>query len=148
DLNIGNKVSVNFLQADEINSLSKRYDLVITTWFTPGNFFPDDFPFEDYTPSRKRLDLSKNEKFEKVFSSAYQSLNENGEIVLGSCYIDNDNTRKKQEAFYRKIGMTIITDEKDEFTATRERFWSQRFTKQKMLNYFSYVAPEKIDFIP
>jgi SAM-dependent methyltransferase len=148
DLNIGNKVSVRFLEAHQTNSLNTNYDLIITTWFTAGNFFPDDFPFETYHEKHQRLDLSKNEKFNKVFSAAHQILNPGGEIVLGACYIDNDNTRRKQEAFYQKIGMNIITDEKDEFTATKERFWSQRFTKQKMLDYFSYVAAEKIVFIP
>jgi hypothetical protein len=148
DLNIGNKVSTQFMQADEIGNLNRTYDLVITTWFTPGNFFPDNFPFESYDPAHQRLGLSKNEKFETVFSSGYQLLTPGGEIVLGSCYIDNDNTRKKQEAFYRKLGMTVITDALDEFTATKERFWSQRFTQEKMLNYFAYVSPEKIVFTP
>jgi hypothetical protein len=148
ELNIGDKVSVQFLQAHEIDSLDKNYDLVITTWFTAGNFFPDNFPFENYQGSQKRLDLSKNEKFQRVFSTAYKLLNPGGEIVLGSCYVDNDNTRRKQEAFYRKIGMTIITGAQDEFTATKERFWSQRFTQEKMLKYFSYVPSQKILFIP
>ena len=75
-------------------------------------------------------------------------LSPGGEIVIGSCYIDNDNTRKKQETFYKKIGMTIITDARDEFTATKEKFWSQRFTIEKMLNYFSFVSPQKITFTP
>jgi len=148
DLKIGNKVSVQFLQADEIGSLNRTYDLIITTWFTPGNFFPDNFPFDSYDPTHQRLDLSKNEKFDTVFLKAFQLLTPGGEIVLGSCYIDSDNTRKKQEAFYRKLGMTVITDAQDEFTATKERFWSQRFTKEKMLNYFSYVSPDKIVFTP
>ena len=148
DLNIADKVSVQFLEAHLIHSLNRSYDLIITTWFTPGNFFPDNFPFDTYQVSKQRLNLSKNKKFERVFSAAYELLNPGGEIVLGSCYIDNDNTRKKQEAFYKKIGMTIITDAQDEFTATRERFWSQRFTKEKMRNYFSFVSPSKISFTP
>ena len=148
DLNIGNKVSVHFLEADQINSLNKKYDLIITTWFTGGNFYPENFSFEKYKESGVKLDLNKNERFEKVFSLAYQLLSPNGEIVIGSCYLDNDNTRKKQEAFYKKIGMTIITDAHDEFTATLEKFWSQRFTKERMFNYFSYVSPEKILFTP
>ncbi len=146
DLNIGDKVSVHFLEAHHINSLNKKYDLIITTWFTGGNFYPENFPFETYQESGQRLDLSKNERFEKVFSAAYQLLSSGGEIVIGSCYIDNDNTRKKQEAFYKKIGMTIITDAEDTFTATNEKFWSQRFTKEKMYNYFSYVQYGKIIF--
>jgi hypothetical protein len=148
DLNISDKVSIQFLEAHKLQSLNKNYDLIISTWFTPGNFFPDNFPFETYQDSKQRLDLSRNEKFQQVFSPAYQVLKSGGEIVLGSCYIDNDNTRKKQEAFYKKIGMTIITDAKDEFTATKERFWSQRFTKEKIWNYFSYVQATKITFTP
>jgi len=148
DLNIGNKVSVHFLEADQIHSLNKKFDLIVTTWFTAGNFNPENFPFEEYKESGQRLDLSKNERFEKVFSKAYDLLSVAGEIVIGSCYIDNDRTRKKQEAFYKKMGMTIITDARDEFTATKEKFWSQRFTREKMLNYFSYVPRQKITFTP
>jgi hypothetical protein len=85
-------------------------------------------------------------KFETIFSHAYKMLNLNGEILIGTCYIDNENARKKQELFYRKIGMTIITGGEDSFTATKERFWSQRFTKEKLYAYFSFVKPEKIAF--
>lgn len=42
--------------------------------------------------------------------------------------------------------MTIITDKNDSFTATKERFWSQRFTKKKIYEYFKFVNPEKISF--
>jgi hypothetical protein len=44
--------------------------------------------------------------------------------------------------------MTIITDEKDSFTATRERFWSQRFTKEKLQNYLHFVNKRNIIFTP
>ena len=148
ELNIGDKVSVHFLEAPQIPSLNKKYDLIITTWFTGGNFYPENFPFETYRESGKRLDLSANERFEKIFSAAYEMLSSGGEIVLGACYIDNGSTRKKQEDFYKKLGMTVITDAEDTFTATREKFWSQRFSKEKMRNYFSYVPHEKIIFTP
>jgi hypothetical protein len=61
-------------------------------------------------------------KFDIIFSNAYNMLNLNGEILISACYIDNENTRKKQELFYQKLGMTIITDAEDSFTATKERF--------------------------
>tara|TARA_R110002124_G_scaffold281169_1_gene455162 strand:+ start:10126 stop:10395 length:270 start_codon:yes stop_codon:yes gene_type:complete len=73
-------------------------------------------------------------------------LNPAGELVIGTCYIDNDRTRLKQEHSYNKMGMTIITDETDSFTATKEKFWSQRFTEEKMRHYLSFVEPEKISF--
>lgn len=66
-----------------------------------------------------------------------------GEIVISACYIDNNRTRLKQEDSYRKMGMTIITNEKDSFTATKEKFWSQRFTREKLLNYLFFIKPKK-----
>jgi hypothetical protein len=43
------------------------------------------------------------------------------------------------------MGMTIITDAEDSFTATKEKFWSQRFTQEKCI-LFIFVEPEKISF--
>ena len=96
----------------------------------------------------EKIDLSKNEKFDTIFTFAYEMLNANGEILIGACYIDNENTRKKQELSYKRMGMTVITDTKDSFTATKERFWSQRFTKEKIYSYFEFVKQEKISFTP
>jgi SAM-dependent methyltransferase len=143
-----NKVNVFFLDAVDLYKWDRKYDLIITTWFTAGNFYPADFPFETYAGSGVQYDLSKNEKFVKIFSAAYNLLLPGGEIVIGACYIDNDKTRERQEAFYKKTGMSIITKPSDSFTATKERFWSQRFTKSKIYNYFHFVQPEKISFIP
>ena len=145
-LNIGNKVSAIFLDAVDLNSLEKKYDLVITTWFTAGNFYPDDFPFDSYKDSGQRLDLTENEKFTSIFRSAHNLLNTGGEVVIGACYKDNDATRKKQEDSYRKMGMTVITDAKDSFTATKEKFWSQRFTREKIFSYLSFAPQEKFIF--
>lgn len=148
DLNIGDKVSLSFLEAKDLNKLNKKFDLIITTWFTAGNFYPENFPFKTYKESGKKIDLSKNEKFQQIFYDAYNLLNAGGEIIIGSCYIDNDNNRKKQEAFYKKLGMEIITDAQDTFTATKEKFWSQRFTKEKLQTYLSFVIPENIVCTP
>jgi hypothetical protein len=121
-------------------------DIVITTWFTAGNFYPDNFPFDSYKDSDKRLDLSANKKFTTIFSNAYDILNPGGEIVIGACYKDNDATRLKQEESYHKMGMTLITDEKDSFTATKEEFWSQRFTREKMFSYLPFIPRENFRF--
>lgn len=147
-LKIENKVTVCFLDAVKLNQLQKQYDLIITTWFTAGNFYPENFPFENYNSLTEKIDLSKNEKFDTIFTFAYEMLNANGEILIGACYIDNENTRKKQEQSYKKLGMTVITDAKDSFTATKERFWSQRFTKEKIYSYFEFVKQDKISFTP
>jgi hypothetical protein len=144
ELNIADKVSAHFFDAVNLAQWNKKYDLIITTWFTAGNFYPDDFDFENYQPGT--LDLSANKKFDQIFSAAYSLLNPGGEIVIGACYIDTDNTRKKQESFYKKMGMTVITDERDSFTATKERFWSQRFTEEKLKRYLSFAESDKIRF--
>ncbi|MDQ6903432.1 MAG: class I SAM-dependent methyltransferase [Bacteroidota bacterium] len=148
DLRIGDKVRVNFMDAVDLNILNRQYDLIITTWFTAGNFYPENFPFETYKESGLKIDLSKNEKFNRIFSTAYDLLSPEGEIVIGACYIDNDATRIRQERFYKKMGMTVVTDKQDSFTATKEKFWSQRFTKQKLYNYLHFVLPSNISFIP
>ena len=44
--------------------------------------------------------------------------------------------------------MQIITNSQDSFTATKEQFWSQRFTKEKIEAYLSFVKPENIAFTP
>jgi len=147
-LGISDKVKAHFFEATNLDKWNKKYDMVITTWFTAGNFSPDDFPFDAYDSSVNRFDLTSNKKFIAIFKNAYSLLNPGGEIVIGACYLDNNATRLKQEESYLKMGMTIITDKDDTFTATKEGFWSQRFTKEKLYSYLSFVSPEKIIFTP
>jgi hypothetical protein len=141
-------VKIHLFEAANLDQWSKKYDMVITTWFTAGNFYPDNFPFDTYRGSGQNLDLTSNEKFVTIFRNAYHLLNPGGEIVIGACYIDSDATRLKQEESYHKMGMTVITSPEDSFTATKEGFWSQRFTKEKLLNYLHFVDPAKISFTP
>lgn len=147
-LNISDKVAAHYFEATNLDKWKKKHDMVITTWFTAGNFYPDSFPFDSYNGQKKRLNLNTNEKFTKIFHNAYGLLNAGGEIVIGACYHDNDATRLKQEESYAKMGMKVITDKDDSFTATREGFWSQRFTKEKLFNYLSFVDAAKISFTP
>ena len=143
---IGDKTIAYFIDATDLDKWDKKYDLVITTWFTAGNFYPDDFPFDTYKDSGKRLDLTTNKKFTSIFRNAYALLNPGGEIVIGACYKDNNATRLKQEESYCKMGMTVITDEKDAFTATKDQFWSQRFTREKLFSYLNFISPDKFKF--
>ena len=145
-LNIGDKVAAHYFDAANLDKWNKKYDMVISTWFTAGNFYPDDFSFDNYKDSGKKLDLATNEKFTTIFRNAYGLLNDGGEVIIGACYLDNESTRRKQEESYHKMGMTLVTDEADSFTATREGFWSQRFTKEKILNYLSFIPGEKFTF--
>jgi hypothetical protein len=148
DYHIENKANAFLFEATDLSNMQKKYDLIICTWFTPGNFYPKDFSFETYKDAGKILDLTKNEKFETVFSAAYNLLNEGGALLLGACYIDNDSTRQKQEESYNKMGMTVITSDKDSFTATKEGFWSQRFTEEKLQAYLYFAKQEKIVITP
>ncbi len=148
NLGLQNKVKVFLLDAANLNTLKNKYDLIICTWFTPGNFYPDNFSFENYKDLNTTLDLSSNKKFTNIFTQAYQLLNNNGALLFGACYIDNNSTRLKQEAAYRKMSMTVITSPKDSFTATKEGFWSQRFTTEKISSYCSFAAKKDISFTP
>lgn len=72
DLFLEEKAIVELLDAQKIFTLQKYYDLIISTWFTVGNFYPDDFKFEDYQPGS--YVLSQNEKFSTIFRHAYNML--------------------------------------------------------------------------
>ncbi|MGO4819254.1 methyltransferase domain-containing protein [Flavobacterium sp. W22_SRS_FP1] len=146
ELEIDDKVKVYLVDAIHLDTWKQKYDLILITWFTAGNFYPINFSFDSYHSSGNRLDLYRNEQFETIFSNLYALLNPGGEIVIGACYLDNDATRLKQEHSYKKMGMTVITTNEDSFTATKEGFWSQRFNKEKIQAYLHFVTPEKISF--
>jgi SAM-dependent methyltransferase len=144
DLKIEKKANVLLLDAVKLNTLRKKYDLIISTWFTVGNFYPFDFDFKKFKPG---YDMSTNDKFTIILKQAYDLLNPNGEIIIGSMYIDNEETRKKQEDAYKYWGWQIITDKRDCFIATKEGWWSQRFTKQRIYDYLNFIPKNKISFI-
>jgi SAM-dependent methyltransferase len=145
DLGIGNKLNIKLLDATNLKDLKKKYDLIISTWFTAGNFYPSNFPFNNFSPG---YNMSRNDKFEMIFRQAYEILNPDGEIIIGSMYIDNEKTRKKQEYCYKYFDWEIITDDRDCFTATKDGWWSQRFTKQRVYDYLSFVPKNKVSFVP
>lgn len=139
------RVKTYLLNANELTKLKQTYDLIICTWFTAGNFYPAGFDFDNFNHEQS---METNEKFSAVFSQAYQLLNPQGQIFIGSVYKDTDRTRKIQEEAYRHFNWTVITDRRDSFTATKEGWWSQRFTEQRILDYLHFVPPEKIGFQP
>lgn len=143
-LNVSDKVNVYLLDAIKLQELNKKYDLIICTWFTAGNFYPSNFNFKNFNHD---YDLSTNDKFTKIFKQAYELLNKDGEIVIGSMYIDNEETRKRQEEAYKYWGWNIITDKRDCFTASKEGWWSERFTKKRVYDYLSFISKSKISFI-
>jgi len=152
---IENKVEVVkfdavYLSIDHGESFRRnKYDLIVCTYFTAGDFKPEQIQFETKT-NEQIVDydtnlLKPNENFVAVFKGAYDLLSDEGKIVLGSVYCDNSLARKIQEDFYKKCGMTVITSQKDEFVATREGFWSERFNEEKIRNYLSWIPADKIE---
>lgn len=154
---IGNKVEVILFDATKLglNShevLESKYDLAICTYFTAGDFNPVEIGIQtkenglivDYDTKA----LRPNRNFVAVFRGAFDLLRNGGKIVIGSIYCNNDFVRKIQEDFYRKCGMTVITSPKDVFTATKEGFWSERFSEHRIYNYLAWIPRSKIEIVP
>lgn len=130
----------------------KGFDLAICTYFTGGDFKPDEIELKtgkngliaDYDAGA----LTPNRNFIKVFRGAYGLLRDGGKIVIGSLYHDSYLAKKVQEDFYRKCAMRVITSIKDLFTATLEGFWSERFDENRIHEYLSWASPSKVNVIP
>lgn len=137
--------------SDEI-LLKERFDAVLCTYFTAGDFQPDEIALqtaENGMIAEYDVNVLKpNKRFVAVFEGAYRLLRDNGKIIIGSVYCDTDLARRVQEDFYQRCGMTVITTSKDSFTATSQGFWSQRFDKHRIYKYLSWVPNDKIRFLP
>jgi hypothetical protein len=68
DPGIDDKVTAYFFDASRLNQWIKKYDLIIPTWFTAGNVYPENFRFESCRNTEKRLDLSKTSNSPTCFS--------------------------------------------------------------------------------
>jgi len=154
---IANTVEIILFDAVDLNIKNDepfrkdKYDLVICTYFTAGDFKPKQIQLKTGRKGRiinYDLNLLKpNKDFVSVFKGAFDLLSDNGKIVIGSVYCDSKLARSVQEEFYKGCGMHVITSQKDPFTATKEGFWSERFTKEKIYEYLSWVAKDKIELI-
>ena len=120
-----------------------KYDLILCTYFTAGNFVPDSYSFEE---NADISDLDIKNAFQCVFKPAYDLLQIAGKSVL-TVYVDdkNQNTAKRQREFYEKCGMKVISKPTDPFTATKEGFWSLRFTEERIRELFDFVKSENIE---
>jgi len=144
---LSDKVNIRKFDARNLGQLldsDKRYDLIICTYFTAGNFVPDSYSLNTIDDLD---DLEIKNSFQSIFKPAYALLRPFGELFLGSVYIDNTSTEERQRQFYENCSMTVIT-ETTPFTATKEGFWSFRFTEKRIKDFFDWVDSEKIRFIP
>ncbi len=48
-LHIQKKVLAQFFEVTNFAARPKKYDLILTAWFTAGNFYMDDFTFKHMT---------------------------------------------------------------------------------------------------
>jgi hypothetical protein len=128
------------------------YDLVLCTYFTAGNFKPDEIQLRvDKNGRIIKYDaslLNPNEDFVSVFKGAFGLLRKGGKIFLGSVYCDTTLSRRMQEQIYERCGMKVITSSKDIFSATKEGFWSERFNKERIREYLSWISPSHIETVP
>jgi len=144
--NLQDKVIVEKFDARNLSqflSFPPRYDGVFCTYFTPG-----DFPYDSYkfTAKKQHVDyLEIKNAFQRVFRPAYDLIQPSGKLILGSLYKNNEPTAAKQREFYKKCGMTVISKPTDPFTATKEGFWSLRFSEERIMDYLDFVQPEKIE---
>jgi len=155
---IADKVEIIRFDAVDLSTANKKFlkqgtvDVCLCTYFTAGDFRPESILLETEDNGRivgYDLDaLRPNRSFVAVFRGAFDLLGDCGKIVLGSVYCDNNLARKVQEEFYRRCGMTVITSQKDPFTATKEGFWSERFNEEKIHKYLPWVSPSRIEEIP
>jgi len=119
------------------------YDVAWSLYFTPGNFR------EELDDIRKYDDayLNQNPAFVRVISNFHNALRPNGRILL-TVYKDKPETEEAQRTFYTKTGQTLITPKGSRFVATKENFWSVRWTKESMLFNLKAcgIEPEKVQF--
>lgn len=122
---------------------SDKYDIAWSLYFTSGNFRDE---FDDI---RKYDDayLDKNPKFIKIISNFYKALKTGGKIFL-TVYKDCPKTEAAQRKFYKDTGQTVITPLGSRFVATKENFWSVRWTERSMLSNLNEcgIKPEQVVF--
>lgn len=148
--NLEDKVCVRFRDARNLDWMihdfpNLRYDLILCTYFTTGNFVPNSYSFKE---NAVLSDLDIKIAFQSVFKTAYDLLQPSGKLILGSAYKDNESTARRQKEFYEKCGMTVISKPTDPFTATKEGFWSLRFSEERIRELFDFVEPEKVEIRP
>jgi SAM-dependent methyltransferase len=144
---LGNKVKLQLIEAEKLDEIDDKFDIVMTNWFTGGNFYPFSFNLKEIETNWHLFDLNTNDKFDMIMNKGFNLLNKNGELILGALYKQNDATRQKQEKSYLQMGMTIITKPEDTYTATKEGFWSQRFTEAQLYDYLHFANKENIEII-
>lgn len=105
------------------------YDLVICMYFTPGNFRDVSTDLSLYTDEY----LDHNPVFIRIMSRFYQALKSGGLMFL-TVYRDVPETEAAQIDFYTTTGHEPVSPKGSRFVATRDMFWSARWTRDSMVS--------------
>lgn len=105
------------------------YDLVICMYFTPGNFRDVSTDLSIYTDEY----LDHNPVFIRIMSRFFKALKPGGSMFL-TVYRDVPEAEAAQWDFYTTTGHEPVSSKGDRFVATRDMFWSARWTQQSMLS--------------
>jgi SAM-dependent methyltransferase len=119
------------------------YDLVLCMYFTPGNIRDPFGDFSLYTDDY----LDRNPRFIQVMSRFHQALRPGGRMLL-TVYKDLPEAEAAQRDFYVNTGQHPVTPRGTRFVATREGFWSVRWTRKSMLSNLAAfgVGEGQVDF--
>jgi len=105
------------------------YDVVWSLYFTAGNFRGEFADLSDYTDDY----LDKNPAFIGIIGNFFRSLKVGGKLFM-CVYKDSPLTEATQRTFYKQTGQTVLTPLGSRFVATKENFWSVRWTEASMLS--------------
>lgn len=105
------------------------YDLVVCLYFTPGNL-------RDVSEDLALYDdeyLDHNPVFTAIVARFWRALRAGGRMLL-CVYRDCAQAEAVQYALYERSGQHVVSERGQRFVATREGFWSARWTRASMLS--------------
>ncbi|MBT8144098.1 MAG: hypothetical protein KJO55_05310, partial [Gammaproteobacteria bacterium] len=112
-------------------------------YFTPGNFRDVSDDLSLYTDDY----LDHNPVFTKIVGRFYRRLRPAGCLLL-TVYRDNEAAEQAQWDLYRNSQQEPVTPRGSRFVATREGFWSARWTRASMLSNLrdAGIADDGVEF--
>lgn len=115
--------------ASRVELKPNTYDVAWSLYFTSGNFREEFDDLRNYDDSY----LDKNPAFIGIVGNFYNALKPGGKMFL-TVYKDKSETEDAQRTFYETTGQEVVTPLGSRFVATKENFWSVRWTERSMLS--------------
>ena len=129
--------------AAKVELQPNSYDVAWSLYFTAGNFRDEFDDLQKYDDAY----LNKNPKFISIIFNFYNALRPGGKLFL-TVYKDKSKTEESQRKFYKDTGQKVITPRGSRFVATKENFWSVRWTEESMLSNLAEcgIKPKQVKF--